>query len=114
MIRALRVRVGIQLVLEGLSYLELITACSRCDLSTAGDVIALRRHLAEYPAHPSPSGVGSHEEEELRWWLGTAGAGWLRVPFSFVEMRPFLESLGFWRILFVFAPWLWLSRDGVR
>ena len=100
--------------LEGLSYLELITACSRCDLSTAGDVIALRRHLAEYPAHPSPSGVGSHEEEELRWWLGTAGAGWLRVPFSFVEMQPFLESRGFWRILFVFTPWLWLSRDGVR
>ena len=67
--------------LEGLSYLDFITAFSRCDLSTAGDVIALRRCLAEYQAHPSPSGVGSYEEEERRWWLGTAGAGWLRVPF---------------------------------
>ena len=64
-------------------------------------MIALRRHLAEYQAHPSPSGVGSYEKEERRWWLGTAGAGWLLVPFLFVQnlstlvMQPFLESRGF-------------------
>ena len=64
-------------------------------------MIALRRCLAEYQAHPSPSGVGSYEEEERRWWLGTAGAGWLRVPFLFVQnlsalvMQPFLASRGF-------------------
>ena len=84
--------------LEGLSYLELITACSRCDLSTEGDVIAPRRRLAEYQAHPSPSGVGSYEEEERRWWLGTAGAGWLRVPFC-------TEPLGFGHATVLGVPW---------
>ena len=39
--------------LYGLSYLKLITACSRCGLSTEGDLIALRRRFVDY--HPSPS-----------------------------------------------------------
>ena len=87
--------------LEGLSVLELLAACSRCGLSTEGDRLVLRRRLAEYQAHPSPPGLASREEEECRWWLGTAGAGWLRVPFSFVVSLPslvvqqFLESRGF-------------------
>ena len=76
--------------LEGVSYLELITACSRCGLSTEGDVAVLRRRLEEYQAHPSPAGVCSHEEEERRWWLGTAGDRWLCVPFSFVQALPAL------------------------
>ena len=57
---------GVSADLAGLSYLELITACSRCGLSTEGDVAVLRRRLEEYQAHPSPSGVSSHAEEERR------------------------------------------------
>ena len=81
--------------------LELLAACSRCGLSKEGDRLVLRRRLAEYQAHPSPSGPASRAEEECRWWLGTAGAGWLRVPFSCVVSLPslvvqqFLESRGF-------------------
>ena len=55
--------------------LESLAACSRCGLSTEGDQLVLRRRLAGYQAHPSPSGAGSREEAEHRWWLGTAGVG---------------------------------------
>jgi hypothetical protein len=107
--------------LEGLSMLELLAAWSRCDLSTEGDRLTLCRRLADYQAHPSPSSAG-FREEELRWWLVTAGAGWLRVPFSFVGrlpplvMQQFLESRGFPRAvielsardyLSVFAQQVW-------
>ena len=81
---------------EGLSMLELLAACSRCGLCTEGGRIVLRRRLADYQAHPSPSGAGSREEAELRWWLGTAGAGWLCVPFSFVEHLTPLVLQQFW------------------
>ena len=92
---------GVLVSVESLSVLELLAACSRCGLSTEGDLLVLRRRLAEYQAHPSPSCPASCEEDDSRWWLGTAGAGWLRVPFSFVVGLPplvvqhFLESRGF-------------------
>ena len=85
------VRSGGDLVaLEGLNLLELLAACSRYGVFKEGDQLVFRRRLADYQARPSPSCARSREEDERRRWLGTVGAEWLRVPFSFVEHLPVL------------------------
>jgi hypothetical protein len=74
--------VGDSVALEGLDILELLAACSCCSWSTESDRLVLHRCLDDYQARLSPSGAGSREEEERRWWIG---CGVLRDPFSFVE-----------------------------